>query len=111
MGPKGMVEGRRVCWRGLIACQRGLRAYQRSSRACQRGLRACQRGLRAYQRGLRACQEARWGDVRTDGQNFFPFYRTLSPVGAAAQKGKLKQIRVSWWYFWSLWGSEGVIKG
>ena len=25
-------------------------------------------------------------DVRMDGQNFSPFYRTLSPVRAAAQK-------------------------
>ena len=25
-------------------------------------------------------------DRRIDGQNFFPFYRILSPVGAAAQK-------------------------
>ena len=25
-------------------------------------------------------------DVRTYGRNFSPFYRTLSPVGAAAQK-------------------------
>ena len=27
-------------------------------------------------------------DGRTDGRNFSPFYRTSSPVGAAAQKGK-----------------------
>ena len=60
------------------------------------GLRACQRGLRACQRGLRACQEDQggdgrtdgWTDGRTEGQNFSPFYRTSSPVGAAAQKAK-----------------------
>ena len=28
-------------------------------------------------------------DGRTDGRNFSPFYKTLSPVGAAAQKGML----------------------
>ena len=27
-----------------------------------------------------------WTDRRTDVQNFSPFYKTLSPVGAAAQK-------------------------
>ena len=27
-------------------------------------------------------------DVRTDVRNFSPFYRTLSPVGAAAQKAE-----------------------
>ena len=57
-------------------------------------LRACQRGLRACQRGLRACQEGGGGtDVRTDGRtyirNFSPFYRTSSPVGAAAQKAMI----------------------
>ena len=59
--------------------------------ACQRDLRACQRDLRACQTGLKACQEA-WGDgqtdIQTDGQNFSPFYRALSSVGATGQKVK-----------------------
>ena len=52
--------------------------------------------------GRRACQEAGGGtdvrtdvhtDVRTDVRNFSPFYRTSSPVGAAAQKrGLAKQM-------------------
>ena len=28
----------------------------------------------------------RWTNGRTDGRNFSPFYRTSSPIGAAAQK-------------------------
>ena len=90
------------CW-GLRACQRRLRAYQRGLGACQRGLGACQRDLRACQRGLRASQRGPEGlpegpkglpgaqggtyertDVWTDVQNFSPFYRPLSPCGAAA---------------------------
>ena len=30
---------------------------------------------------------------RTDGQNFSPFYRTLSPTGAAAQKSERERER------------------
>ena len=38
--------------------------------------------------GLRACQEA-WGDIKTNGWTFYrTFYRTLSPILAAAQKLK-----------------------
>ena len=32
------------------------------------------------------------GDGRMDGQNFFSFYGTLSPVGAAAQRLKKKDV-------------------
>ena len=67
-------------------------------------------------------------DGRTDVRNFSPFYRTLSPVGAAAQKvmdigqsdslglletklGNNGQFR---WCFLSFWGSDeapGVTTG
>ena len=90
-GLRSCQRGLRACHRGLRTCQRGLRACQRGLKACQRGLRACQRGLRACQRGLRACQEAHGEDVRMEArmhvQNFSPFYRTSSPLGATAQKG------------------------
>ena len=54
-----------------------------------RGLRTSGRGLRASRQGLRASQRGGgWTggrtDGRTDGRNFSPFYRTSSPVGAAA---------------------------
>ena len=92
-------RGLRACQRGLRACQRGLRACQRALRACQRGLRACQRGLRTCQRGLKACLEGQEGqeggtDVRTYIRNFSPFYRTLSPVRAAAQKGLYLEVGI-----------------
>ena len=52
-------------------------------------------GLRACQRGLMVSQEDQggnvWTDVRMDIWNFSPFHRTLSPVGAAAQKASLNQ--------------------
>ena len=35
-------------------------------------------------------------DRHTDGQNFSPFYRTLSPDGAAAQKGGQKPTERHW---------------
>ena len=91
-GLKACQWGLKTCQRGLRACQRSLRAFQMGLRACKRDLRACQMGLRACQRDLRASQEAQGGwmdqhtDGRTDGWTFSPFYRTLSPVGAAAQK-------------------------
>ena len=48
-------------------------------------------GVRACQRGLRANREAHGEEILIDGGmdgwNFSPFYRTLSSVGAAAQKG------------------------
>ena len=53
----------------------------------QRGLKACQGGLRASQGDLRASQRGRM-DIRTNVRSFSPFYRTLSPLGAAAQKGE-----------------------
>ena len=70
-----LPEGLRACTGGFRACPRGLWA-------CQRGMRAKQRDLRDYQEGLRA-----WGnghiDIQMNGQNIFPFYRTLTLVGAA----------------------------
>ena len=76
-----------VSWWSLrtypTACPKSLRGLK----ACQRGMRACQRGLRACQMGQRACEEAQEGDGRMDGRCFSPFYSTLSPVVAAAQKG------------------------
>ena len=35
----------------------------------------------------------RWMDVWMDRRNFSPFYRTLSPVGAATQKEVTKSIK------------------
>ena len=40
--------------------------------------------VRASQKGLRASHGGGRMDVHTDGQDFSPFYRTLSPLGAAA---------------------------
>ena len=62
--------------------------------ATQAGLRATQAGLRATQAGFRGGDgrmDGRMGklmDGWTDGWKICPFYRTLSPIGAAAQKGK-----------------------
>ena len=76
-GSESLPEGLRACLGGLRGCQRGLWACQMGMRANQRDLRDCQEGLRAWGNGRM--------DVQMDGQNFFSFYRTLTPVGAAVQ--------------------------
>ena len=77
-GPKASKRGLRASWRGLRANWMGLRVNWV-------GLRATHQGLRASHRGNG------WTNGRTDKQNFFAFYRTLSPVGAAAQKERDRQ--------------------
>ena len=57
-------------------------------RASQRGLKACQSLLGGLRRGggrMYGCTDG-FTDKHTDVRNFSPFYRTLFPVGAAAQK-------------------------
>ena len=58
--------------------------------ASQEDLRASHYGLRASQRGA-----DRRADGRMDEQNFSPFYRILSTVGVAAQKGARRQYGAS----------------
>ena len=74
---ESLPEGLRACLGGLRGCQRGLWAYQMGMRANQRDLRDCQEGRRNWGNGHM--------DVHIDRQNFFSFYRTLTPVGAAVQ--------------------------
>ena len=88
---------------GLRASQAGFRARQAGLRASQPGLRgseACLAGSEAWLDGSKAylaCSWAlkggngwidRWTDGRMDGRTnrlkISPFYRTLSPIGAAA---------------------------
>ena len=52
--------------------------------ATQAGLRATQAGLRATQAGFRGGgQTDGRTDRQMDGQKICPFYRSLSPIGAA----------------------------
>ena len=67
-------------------------ASQRGLRASQEGPRASQRGLRASLGVLRASPGGGWTYGRTDGRKISPFYRTSSPIRAAAQKKMLHMI-------------------
>ena len=108
-------SGLRPSQPGLMPSQPGLRQSQLSLRPSQPGLRPSQPGLRPSQPGLRPSQPAsqvsgfrdgwlglrpgwmaqRGGmDGRTDeltnGRKISPFYRTLSPIGAAALPAPMK---------------------
>ena len=85
MGLRANLRGLRGL-RGLRASWRALRASWKGLRANQKGLRASQKGLRASQGGTYVCTDV-WTNRWTYVQNFSPFYKTLSPLGAAAQKG------------------------
>ena len=71
-------------WEGLGLSWVSLRASWEGFRASWKGLKASWEGPKASWEALRAGWEAPGGDGRTDGWNFSPFYRTSSPVGAAA---------------------------
>ena len=95
-GPNASQAGLRASQTGFRASQAGLRASQpglRGSEACLAGSEAWLDGSKAYL----ACSWAlkggngwidRWTDGRMDGRTnrlkISPFYRTLSPIGAAA---------------------------
>ena len=53
------------------------------------GLARASLGLAWASLGL--AQASGGADGRTNGRNFSPFYRTLSPIEAAAQKGNMKK--------------------
>ena len=96
-GPRASQAGLRPSQSGLRASQAGLRASQPGLRASQPGLRgseACLAGSEAWLDGSKACLAGSWalegGNGRTDGRKISPFYRTSSPIGAAAQKATVK---------------------
>ena len=82
----------------LRAIQPGLRPSQLGLRPSQPGLRPSQPGLNPSQPGLRPSQlslKPEGGtngrtDGRTNKQKISPFYRTLSPIGAAALPPPMK---------------------
>ena len=82
----------------LQAIQPGLRPSQLGLRPSQPGLRPSQPGLNPSQPGLRPSQlslKPEGGtngrtDGRTNKQKISPFYRTLSPIGAAALPPPMK---------------------
>ena len=85
-GSPGLSEGSPDLSEGSTA-RRGFSTPQKAIQASQSALKTSQRALKASQKALQASQKAlkahgKW----TNGQNFSPFYRTLSPTGAAAQK-------------------------
>ena len=96
-GPRASQAGLRPSQSGLRASQAGLRASEAwlaGSEACLTGSEACLAGSEACLAGYKACLAGSWalegGDGRTYGRTYgrkiSPFYRTSSPIGAAAQK-------------------------
>ena len=83
------------CPSPLLTIQPGLRPSQPGLRPSQPGLNPSQPGLRPSQLSLKPEGGTNGRtDGRTNKQKISPFYRTLSPIGAAAQKGGETQINL-----------------
>ena len=71
-------------------CKRALRTFLEGCESLPEGSEGIPEGPEGLPEGTEGLPgEPRGGtdEVCTDKQNFFPFYKTLSAVGAAAQKG------------------------
>ena len=85
--PKGL-EGLSEGFEGLPEGPEGLPEGPKGLPEGPEGLPEGPKGLPGGLGGWTDGRTYRRTDERTDGQNFPPFYRNSSPVGAAAQKSK-----------------------
>ena len=90
-GPEGLSEGSEGLSEGSEGLSDGLRGLSEGSAGLPEGPEGLPEGPEGFPEGPEGLPERPEKAQGMDVRNFFPFYRTLSPVGAATQKKKTNE--------------------